>query len=109
MHQLMVLNLSLRLNFNVNVVAAAMGVVGAPRSTVFINEVAFEVAAGLLNVREAFGGEAILVDHSGQPVLTDEWGFTIHPLQHGASYYLVLSLLYIIRLRPTINYLWMFN
>ncbi|XP_065050376.1 WUSCHEL-related homeobox 8-like [Musa acuminata AAA Group] len=74
--------------------ATVMGVGGsggaaAARSTVFINEVAFEVAAGPVNVREAFGHEAILIDHSGRPVLTDEWGVTIHPLRHGASYYLV--------------------
>ncbi|CAL9778218.1 unnamed protein product, partial [Musa acuminata subsp. burmannicoides] len=62
---------------------------GAARSTVFTNEVAFEVAAGPLNIKETFGHEAVLLDHSGHPVLTDEWGVTIHPLQHGACYYLV--------------------
>ena len=68
---------------------------GAARSTVFINGVGFEVVAGLLNVWEVFGKEAILVHASGHPVLTDDWGLTLHPLQHGASYYLVniLSLL----------------
>ncbi|CAL9040924.1 unnamed protein product [Musa banksii] len=67
----------------------ALGDGGAARSTVFTNEVAFEVAAGPLNIKETFGHEAVLLDHSGHPVLTDEWGVTIHPLQHGACYYLV--------------------
>ncbi|WOL11003.1 WUSCHEL-related homeobox 9-like [Canna indica] len=72
--------------------AAMGGGGGGPgSSTVFINEVPFEVAAQPLNLREAFGGEAILLDHSGHPVLTDEWGITVLPLQHGASYYLVLN------------------
>nr|CAD1823828.1 unnamed protein product [Ananas comosus var. bracteatus] len=58
------------------------------RSTVFINEVAFEVVASPLNLREAFGEHAILLHASGHPVLTDEFGVTLQPLQHGASYYL---------------------
>ncbi|XP_010260387.1 PREDICTED: WUSCHEL-related homeobox 9-like [Nelumbo nucifera] len=60
----------------------------AVKSTVFINDVAFEVAVGPLNVREAFGDDAILVNSSGQPVLTNEWGVTLQSLQHGAFYYL---------------------
>ncbi|URE23077.1 Homeobox domain [Musa troglodytarum] len=68
--------------------ATALGDGGAARSTVLTNEVAFEVAAGPLNIKETFGHEAVLLDHSGHPVLTDEWGVTIHPLQHGAYYYL---------------------
>lgn len=59
------------------------------KSTVFINDVAFEVDVGPLNVREAFGDDAVLIHVSGQPVLVDQWGVTLHPLQHGASYYLV--------------------
>lgn len=59
------------------------------KSTVFINGVVFEVGAGPLNVREAFGDEAVLIHSTGQPVLTNEWGLTLHSLQHGASYYLV--------------------
>ncbi|XP_074577912.1 WUSCHEL-related homeobox 9-like [Curcuma longa] len=58
-------------------------------STVITSEAAYEVAAGRINVRQVLGPEAILLDQSGQPVLTDEWGVTLHPLQHGASYYLV--------------------
>ncbi|XP_028780283.1 WUSCHEL-related homeobox 9-like [Neltuma alba] len=63
---------------------------GAPmKSTVFINDVAFEVGVGPLNVGEAFGDDAVLIHASGQPVLIDEWGVTLQPLQHGAFYYLV--------------------
>ncbi|KAB5534073.1 hypothetical protein DKX38_017159 [Salix brachista] len=59
------------------------------RSTVFINDVAFEVAMGPFNVREAFGDDILLIHSSGQPVLTNEWGITLESLQHGALYYLV--------------------
>lgn len=63
-----------------------------PKSTVFINDVCFEVAAGLpFNVREAFGNDAVLVESSGQAVPTDEWGVTQQPLQHGGFYYLLRS------------------
>lgn len=61
------------------------------KTTVFINDVAFEVPAGPFNVREAFGEEAVLIHSYGQPVLTNEWGVTLHSLQHGAFYYLVSS------------------
>lgn len=70
----------------------AVGAVGLEKLTVFINDVAFEVAAGPFNVREAFGDEAVLIHFSGQPVLTNEWGVTLQPLQHGAFYYLVRTL-----------------
>lgn len=63
-----------------------------PRSTVFINDVAFEVAMGPFNVRAAFGEDAVLVNSSGQPVLTNEWGVTLQSLHHGAFYYLVRNL-----------------
>ncbi|KAK3433047.1 hypothetical protein EUGRSUZ_D00577 [Eucalyptus grandis] len=59
------------------------------KSTVFINDVAFQVASGPFNVREAFGDDAVLINASGQLVLTNEWGLTLQSLQHGASYYLV--------------------
>ncbi|XP_039052973.1 WUSCHEL-related homeobox 9-like [Hibiscus syriacus] len=62
------------------------------RSTVFINDVAFEVTVGPFNVREAFGDDAILINSSGQPVLTNEWGLTLQSLQNGGFYYLVRSL-----------------
>ncbi|XP_022723741.1 WUSCHEL-related homeobox 9-like [Durio zibethinus] len=72
--------------------SGAVGPVGASRSTVFINDVAFEVAVGPFNVREAFGDDAILINSAGQPVLTNEWGVTLQSLQHGGFYYLVRSL-----------------
>ncbi|WOH11898.1 hypothetical protein DCAR_0831394 [Daucus carota subsp. sativus] len=59
------------------------------KSTVVINDVRFEVPSGPLNVKEAFGDDAVLIHSSGQPVVTDTWGVTLQPLQHGASYYLV--------------------
>ncbi|KAL1834133.1 WUSCHEL-related homeobox 9 [Daucus carota subsp. sativus] len=59
------------------------------KSTVFINDVAIEVASGPFNVREAFGDDAVLIHSSGQPVVTNEWGVTLHSLQHGAFYYLL--------------------
>lgn len=62
---------------------------GPSKSTVFINEVAFEVAAMPFNVREAFGNDTVLIHSSGQPVRTNEWGVTLQPLQHGSFYYLV--------------------
>ncbi|KAJ4703571.1 WUSCHEL-related homeobox like [Melia azedarach] len=67
----------------------AVGHGGAARSTVFINDVAFEVAAGPFNVREAFGEDAVLINSSGQPVLTNEWGVTLQSLNHGTFYYLI--------------------
>ncbi|XP_023544291.1 WUSCHEL-related homeobox 9-like [Cucurbita pepo subsp. pepo] len=59
------------------------------KSTVFINGVAFEVGCGPFNVREAFGDDAVLIHSTGQPVLTNDWGLTLHSLQHGAYYYLI--------------------
>ncbi|XVF27566.1 hypothetical protein REPUB_Repub14bG0119400 [Reevesia pubescens] len=70
----------------------AVGPGGAARSTVFINDVAFEVAMGPFNVREAFGDDAILINSVGQPVLTNDRGLTLQSLQHGGFYYLVRSL-----------------
>ncbi|KAK3020281.1 hypothetical protein RJ639_047721 [Escallonia herrerae] len=68
------------------------GGLGPAKSTVFINDVAFEVAVGPFSVREAFGDDSVLIHSSGQPVLTNGWGVTLHPLQHGAFYYLVRTL-----------------
>ncbi|KAK9131949.1 hypothetical protein Scep_011477 [Stephania cephalantha] len=79
--------------FDVNPIqgVALMGApADAPRLTVFINDVAFEVSVGPFNVREAFGDDALLIHSSGQPVLTNEWGVTLQSLQPGASYYLVI-------------------
>ncbi|KAL8460564.1 hypothetical protein ACS0TY_032183 [Phlomoides rotata] len=62
---------------------------GPTKSTVFINDVCFEVGVGPFNVREAFGDDAVLIGSTGQAVLTNEWGVTVQPLQHGAFYYLI--------------------
>lgn len=62
---------------------------GPTRSTVFINDVAFEVGLGPFNVREVFGDDAVLIHSSGEPLITNEWGLTLQPLQHGAFYYLL--------------------
>ncbi|KAL2467303.1 Homeobox domain-containing protein [Abeliophyllum distichum] len=46
-----------------------------------------------VGVGESGGGGShkvnVLIHSSGQPVLTNEWGVTLEPLQHGAFYYLV--------------------
>lgn len=63
-----------------------------PKSMVFINDVCFDVAAGVpFNVRETFGNDVVLIQALGQPVPTDEWGVTQQPLQHGGFYYLLRS------------------
>ncbi|KAL1829666.1 hypothetical protein ACET3Z_008078 [Daucus carota] len=61
---------------------------GIRKCTVFINDVAFEVASGPFDVRGAFGEDAVLLHSSGQPVVTNQCGVTLHSLQHGAFYYL---------------------
>ncbi|KAK4399179.1 WUSCHEL-related homeobox 9 [Sesamum angolense] len=68
---------------------SGLGEQGPAKLTVFINDVCFEVGVGPFNVREAFGDDAVLIQSSGQPVLTNEWGVTLQPLQHGAFYYLL--------------------
>ncbi|KAE8659686.1 hypothetical protein F3Y22_tig00116962pilonHSYRG00885 [Hibiscus syriacus] len=72
--------------------SAAVDTGSLGRSTVFINDVAFEITVGPFNVWEAFGDDAILINSSGQPVLTNEWGLTLQSLQNGGIYYLVRSL-----------------
>ncbi|KAL7243658.1 hypothetical protein ACSBR1_015964 [Camellia fascicularis] len=74
------------------VVGESSGTVSQARSTVFINDVAFEVAVGPFNVREAFGDDAMLIHSTGEPVVTNEWGFTLQSLQQGGFYYLVRTL-----------------
>ncbi|XP_020882857.1 WUSCHEL-related homeobox 9 isoform X2 [Arabidopsis lyrata subsp. lyrata] len=59
------------------------------RIRVFINEMELEVSSGPFNVRDAFGEEVVLINSAGQPIVTDEYGVALHPLQHGASYYLI--------------------
>ncbi|KAK9051677.1 hypothetical protein SSX86_028305 [Deinandra increscens subsp. villosa] len=69
--------------------------VGTGKTIVFINDVPFEVpVGGFINVKEAFGGDAVLVDSSGQAVVTNECGMTVQALEHGAFYYLVRSFTY---------------
>ncbi|KAL8228110.1 hypothetical protein R6Q57_015694 [Mikania cordata] len=63
----------------------------AGKHIVFINDVPFEVATGPFNVKETFGDDMVLVDSTGQTVLTNMWGVTLQPLEHGAFYYLVRS------------------
>ncbi|KAK7362761.1 hypothetical protein VNO77_04882 [Canavalia gladiata] len=63
---------------------------GRVKCSVFINDVAYEVAVGPINVRQAFGDDAVLIHSSGHPVPTDEWGVTFQSLEHGAYYYLLL-------------------
>ncbi|XP_059634679.1 uncharacterized protein LOC132277005 [Cornus florida] len=72
--------------------SGTVGPLNPAKSTVFINDVAFEVSVGPFNVREAFGDDAVLLHYSGQPVLTNQWGVTLHSLQHGAFYYLMQTL-----------------
>uniref|UniRef100_F6HM56 Homeobox domain-containing protein n=1 Tax=Vitis vinifera TaxID=29760 RepID=F6HM56_VITVI len=88
---------TLTLPFTINQIqgvgeSGALGPTSAAKSTVFINDVAFEVAVGPFNVREAFGDDAVLINSYGHPVLTNEWGATLQSLQHGAFYYLVRTL-----------------
>ncbi|GMI93462.1 hypothetical protein HRI_003015500 [Hibiscus trionum] len=71
--------------------SAAAAAAARSSLTVFVNDVAFEVAVGPFNVREAFGDDAILINSAGQPVLTNEWGTTLQSLQHGGFYYLLRS------------------
>ncbi|CAH8311524.1 unnamed protein product [Eruca vesicaria subsp. sativa] len=56
---------------------------------VFINEMEFEVSQGPFNVRDAFGEEVVLINSAGQPIVTDEYGVALQPLQYGDSYYLI--------------------
>nr|ADF42580.1 putative wuschel homeobox protein WOX8/9 [Picea abies] len=57
--------------------------------TVLINDIAVEVPVGPINVRAVFGENAVLLHSTGQPVLLNEWGFTLESLQHGAMYYVI--------------------
>ncbi|KAL9691515.1 hypothetical protein QQ045_011939 [Rhodiola kirilowii] len=69
--------------------SSGSAIAGPMKSTVLINDVAFDVNCGPFHVREAFGNDAVLLHSTGQPVLTDEWGVTLQPLLHGAFYYLI--------------------
>jgi len=59
--------------------------------TVFINGVPTEVPRGPLDMKSAFGQDAILVHSSGLPVPTNEYGYLMQSLEHGESYFLVIQ------------------
>ena len=56
---------------------------------IFINGVPTEVPKGAVDMKAMFGEETVLVHSSGLPVLTNEFGISLHTLQHGESYFLV--------------------
>ena len=47
---------------------------------VLINKIPLEVPVGSINVRDAFGENAILLHSTREPVLVNEWGFTLECL-----------------------------
>jgi hypothetical protein len=51
----------------------------------------FSVPAMRLDVKQ-FGEAAVLLRHPGEPVLLDESGVTIEPLQQDALYYVLVSI-----------------
>ncbi|PUZ64771.1 hypothetical protein GQ55_3G170100 [Panicum hallii var. hallii] len=51
----------------------------------------FSVPAMRLDVRLAFGEAAVLVRHTGEPVLVDESGVTVEPLQPDTLYYVLMA------------------
>ncbi|EOA22978.1 hypothetical protein CARUB_v10003719mg [Capsella rubella] len=57
--------------------------------TVFINGVPTEVTKGRIDMKATFGEGSVLLHSSGLPLPTDEFGFLLHSLQHGQSYFLV--------------------
>ncbi|KAJ4882586.1 WUSCHEL-related homeobox 12 [Raphanus sativus] len=57
--------------------------------TVFINGVPTEVTNGAIDMKAMFGEDLVLLHSSGLPLPTDEFGFLMHSLQHGQSYFLV--------------------
>ncbi|KAL5132808.1 WUSCHEL-related homeobox 11 [Glycine soja] len=57
--------------------------------TVFINGIATELPKGPIDLKTVFGEDVMLVHSSGVPIPTNEFGFLMHNLQHGDSYFLV--------------------
>ncbi|KAG2617520.1 hypothetical protein PVAP13_3NG181640 [Panicum virgatum] len=51
----------------------------------------FSVPAMRLFVKLAFGEAAVLVRHTGEPVLVDESGATVEPLQQDTLYYVLMA------------------
>ncbi|XP_022971585.1 WUSCHEL-related homeobox 11-like [Cucurbita maxima] len=56
---------------------------------IFINGVPTEVPKGAVDMKAMFGDDTVLVHSSGLPVLTNEFGISLHSLQHGETYFLV--------------------
>ncbi|XP_058210086.1 WUSCHEL-related homeobox 11-like [Rhododendron vialii] len=59
--------------------------------TVFINGVPTEVGRGPIDMKGMFGEDLMLVHSSGMPVVPafNDFGFSLHTLHHGESYFLV--------------------
>ncbi|XP_073158509.1 WUSCHEL-related homeobox 11-like [Henckelia pumila] len=57
--------------------------------TVFINGVATNVSRGAFDIKAMFGGDFVLFHSSGMPLQVNDYGFLVHSLQHGESYFLV--------------------
>ncbi|RDX98570.1 WUSCHEL-related homeobox 11, partial [Mucuna pruriens] len=57
--------------------------------TVFINGIATELPKGPIDIKTLFGEDVMLVHSSGVPIPTNEFGFLMHNLHHGESYFLV--------------------
>ncbi|KAG2273174.1 hypothetical protein Bca52824_067729 [Brassica carinata] len=55
---------------------------------VFINGVPTEVTSGGIEMKATFGEDLVLVNSSGVPLPTDQFGFLMHSLQHGEAYFL---------------------
>ncbi|KAJ1264091.1 hypothetical protein BS78_09G235800 [Paspalum vaginatum] len=51
----------------------------------------FSVPAMRLDVKLAFGEAAVLVRHTGEPILVDASGVTVEPLQQGTLYYVLMA------------------
>ncbi|XP_057767353.1 WUSCHEL-related homeobox 11-like isoform X2 [Salvia miltiorrhiza] len=60
--------------------------------TVFFNGVATEVGRGPVDIKSMFGGDFAVFHSSGMAMEANEYGFLVHGLQHGESYFLVPKL-----------------
>ncbi|KAF7801423.1 WUSCHEL-related homeobox 11-like [Senna tora] len=59
--------------------------------TVFINGVAREVRNGPMHMKSMFGEDVMLLNSSGLPLHTNDFGFLIQGLHHGETYFLVIN------------------
>jgi len=50
-----------------------------------------EVTKGAIDMKTMFGDDSVLLHSSGLPLPTDEFGFLMHSLQHGQTYFLVTN------------------